>query len=75
MQALLATPMPSHVPSVTTKPNWQRLMVKLMELVRASYLPGSRKLVTNHDALGYFADRYGFEIIGTVLPIAHGSNI
>ncbi len=27
-----------------------------------------RKLVTNHDALAYFADRYGFEIIGTVLP-------
>ena len=31
---------------------------------------GSRKLVTNHDALGYFADRYGFEIIGTVIPAA-----
>ena len=29
---------------------------------------GSRKLVTNHDALGYFADRYGFEVIGTVIP-------
>ncbi|MDH3300179.1 MAG: metal ABC transporter permease [Acidimicrobiia bacterium] len=27
-----------------------------------------RKLVTNHDALGRFADRYGFEVIGTVLP-------
>ena len=29
-----------------------------------------RKLVTNHDALGYFADRYGFEVIGTVIPAA-----
>lgn len=28
----------------------------------------SRKLVTSHDALGYFADRYGFEVIATVLP-------
>ena len=28
----------------------------------------SRKLVTNHEALGYFADRYGFEVIGTVIP-------
>jgi len=28
----------------------------------------SRVLVTNHDALGYFADRYGFEVIGTVIP-------
>ena len=28
----------------------------------------NRKLVTNHEALGYFADRYGFELIGTVIP-------
>ena len=28
----------------------------------------SRELVTNHEALGYFADRYGFEVIGTVIP-------
>ena len=28
----------------------------------------SRKLVTNHDALAYFAARYGFEVIGTVIP-------
>lgn len=27
-----------------------------------------RKLVTNHGALGYFADRYGFEVLGTVIP-------
>lgn len=26
-----------------------------------------RKLVTNHDALGYFAKRYGFEIIGNAI--------
>jgi zinc/manganese transport system substrate-binding protein len=29
---------------------------------------GNRKLVTNHDALGYFAARYGFTIIGQVIP-------
>lgn len=28
----------------------------------------NRKLVTNHDALGYFADRYGFAIIAVVIP-------
>lgn len=28
----------------------------------------NRALVTNHDALGYFADAYEFEIIGTVIP-------
>lgn len=26
-----------------------------------------RKLVTSHDALGYFAQRYGFEIVGSVI--------
>jgi ABC-type Zn uptake system ZnuABC Zn-binding protein ZnuA len=30
--------------------------------------PEDRKLVTNHESLGYFADRYGFRIIGTVIP-------
>lgn len=27
-----------------------------------------RKLVTNHDTFGYFADRYGFKVVGAVLP-------
>ena len=27
-----------------------------------------RKLVTTHDALGYYAERYGIEVIGTVIP-------
>ncbi len=32
-------------------------------------IPASeRKLVTDHDALGYYADRYGIEVIGTVIP-------
>ena len=29
--------------------------------------PDRRKLVTNHDTFGYFADRYGFKVAGTVL--------
>ena len=40
---------------------------ELAELV-ARVPDTNRKLVTNHDALGYFADRYGFEVIGTVIP-------
>jgi ABC-type Zn uptake system ZnuABC Zn-binding protein ZnuA/ABC-type Mn2+/Zn2+ transport system permease subunit len=32
-------------------------------------LPASRrKLVTDHDAFGYFAHRYGFEVVGAVIP-------
>ena len=32
-------------------------------------LPRSRrKLVTSHDALGYYTDRYGLEVVGAVIP-------
>jgi zinc/manganese transport system substrate-binding protein len=35
---------------------------------QANVIPAERrKLVTNHDALGYFARRYGFQVIGDVL--------
>jgi ABC-type Zn uptake system ZnuABC Zn-binding protein ZnuA len=30
-----------------------------------------RKLVTSHDSLAYFADRYGFEVVGTVIPASN----
>lgn len=26
-----------------------------------------RKIITNHESLGYFADRYGFTVVGTIL--------
>jgi manganese/iron transport system substrate-binding protein len=31
--------------------------------------PESRRLlVTNHESLGYFADRYGFKVVGAIIP-------
>ncbi len=30
--------------------------------------PDQRKLVTDHDAFGYFAGRYGIEVVGAVIP-------
>ena len=30
--------------------------------------PARRLLVTNHESFGYFADRYGFRIVGTIVP-------
>jgi manganese/iron transport system substrate-binding protein len=30
--------------------------------------PEKRMIVTNHESFGYFADRYGFKIIGTIIP-------
>lgn len=29
---------------------------------------GSRKLVTGHESMGYFAERYGWTLVGTVIP-------
>lgn len=32
-------------------------------------IPAERRLlVTNHEVLGYFADRYGFEVVGAIIP-------
>jgi ABC-type Zn uptake system ZnuABC Zn-binding protein ZnuA len=36
---------------------------------RVAEIPAEdRLLVTNHETLGYFADRYGFTVIGTIIP-------
>jgi zinc/manganese transport system substrate-binding protein len=36
---------------------------------QVSTLPeANRKLVTGHESLGYFADRYGFQLIGAIIP-------
>ena len=40
---------------------WAKLEVATIPVAR-------RKLVTNHDSLGYFAARYGLRIIGQVIP-------
>jgi zinc/manganese transport system substrate-binding protein len=34
----------------------------------ATVPPAERKLVTDHDAFGYFAGRYGIRVVGAVLP-------
>ncbi len=41
----------------------------IVDLVE-SLAPEQRVLVTNHDSLRYFADRYGFRVVGTVIPAA-----
>lgn len=33
---------------------------------------GNRKMVTAHDSLGYFLDRYGLEFVGAVIPSSSG---
>lgn len=34
----------------------------------AAIPPERRLLVTNHESLGYFADRYGLKVVGAILP-------
>jgi ABC-type Zn uptake system ZnuABC Zn-binding protein ZnuA len=34
----------------------------------AAIPPERRLLVTNHESLGYFADQYGFKIVGSIIP-------
>lgn len=37
--------------------------------------PEKRQMVTNHESFGYFADRYDFDIIGTIIPsVSTGSS-
>jgi ABC-type Zn uptake system ZnuABC Zn-binding protein ZnuA len=37
--------------------------------------PEKRLLITNHESFGYFADRYGFVIVGTIIPsVSTGSS-
>ncbi len=39
-----------------------------IQKVLAEIAPESRILVTGHESLGYFADQYDFEIVGTIIP-------
>jgi ABC-type Zn uptake system ZnuABC Zn-binding protein ZnuA len=54
--------------------NTEKYIGQLKELdqwikAQVSQIPQEKRLlVTNHESLGYFADRYGFTIIGTVIP-------
>jgi zinc/manganese transport system substrate-binding protein len=41
-----------------------------IEALLASVPEADRKLVTNHFAFGYYAERYGLEMLGTVIPAA-----
>ena len=54
--------------------NAQRYIQRLRDVDRdvaacfAKVAPDKRKIVTTHDSLSYFADRYGVEAIGAVIP-------
>jgi ABC-type Zn uptake system ZnuABC Zn-binding protein ZnuA len=41
---------------------------RVLERCVAAIPPAERRLVTDHDALAYYANRYGFEVVGSVIP-------
>ena len=41
---------------------------RLDQAAGAAGAEARRLLVTNHESFGYFADRYGFRVVGTVIP-------
>jgi ABC-type Zn uptake system ZnuABC Zn-binding protein ZnuA len=43
------------------------------EVARQTGSLANKKLVTNHDAFGYYLDRYGLELVGSVIPSADSS--
>ncbi len=45
-----------------------RALDRDIEACMARIAPERRRLVTTHDALGYFAARYGIEVVGAVIP-------
>src|SRR4051794_9062865 len=58
------------IPGADADPYVARLQRLDSEVARCiGAVPGAqRKLVTSHDALGYFARRYGIAVLGTVIP-------
>jgi ABC-type Zn uptake system ZnuABC Zn-binding protein ZnuA len=71
IRAALASADPAN--AATYQANADAFIAKLEELngyltAQVSALPAERrKLITNHDALGYFAHAYGFTIVGDAL--------
>jgi zinc/manganese transport system substrate-binding protein len=71
---LIAERLTEVAPEVDWSERAQNYVVSLQELDQEiedilGVVPEERRrIVTNHDALGYFADRYHFEVIGVVIP-------
>jgi ABC-type Zn uptake system ZnuABC Zn-binding protein ZnuA/ABC-type Mn2+/Zn2+ transport system permease subunit len=63
---------PEREPQVARRTHNYVLLVRAVDLEVArcarSIPSARRKLVTDHDAFGYFAARYGLDVVGTVIP-------
>jgi ABC-type Zn uptake system ZnuABC Zn-binding protein ZnuA len=70
--ARLASIDPSHADAYRVNARRYVTEIRAMDAANkrliATVPPGERKLVTNHDAFGYFAAHYGITVVGSVLP-------
>jgi zinc/manganese transport system substrate-binding protein len=73
----LAAALVDEIPALDTDAYDTRVAAYLAELdeldaeveAQLADIPTERRvLVTNHEVFGYFADRYGFEVLGVVIP-------
>ncbi|HEX2070799.1 MAG TPA: metal ABC transporter substrate-binding protein [Thermoleophilaceae bacterium] len=69
--ALIAADPDGRAEYITNARAYNRTLHRLDRAVAAcigEIPPARRKLVTTHDALGYYADRYGIEVVGALIP-------
>jgi ABC-type Zn uptake system ZnuABC Zn-binding protein ZnuA len=59
--AVYAANAQAYVGELQTLDAWIKTQVQTIPAAR-------RLLVTNHESLGYFADRYGFRVVGAIVP-------
>ena len=63
---------PEREPQIARRTHNYTLLVRAVDLEVArcarAIPPAARKLVTDHDAFGYLAARYGLDVVGTVIP-------
>ena len=66
--------MPDHADTFRTNSTRYIMELRQLDTELITMVEGipteQRKLVTNHDTFGYFAQRYGFVVVGTVLGVS-----
>jgi len=59
--ALYSANASGYITELKALDTWIKTQVQMVAPIR-------RQLVTNHDTFGYFADRYGFTVVGAIVP-------
>ena len=72
MEDVLSQADPAHASDYSRNANeYRNALMQLdgeIKLLLAGIVPERRKLVTDHELLSHFSQRYGFETVGTIIP-------